>query len=70
MKSTNKFSPIKYREILETIESIAMINNPDEKNNVLNDIYCIAHAFTGKCKNPHNDWRHMQEDIKGKLKDF
>ena len=68
MKSTNKFSPIKYREVLETIEKIAMINNQDELNPALNDIYMIAHAFVGKC--PHPDWRELQTEIDNRLKDF
>ncbi|MEK6829218.1 MAG: hypothetical protein AABY15_03750 [Nanoarchaeota archaeon] len=70
MKSTNKFSPIKYRQVLETIEKIAMINNQNEDNAVLNDIYCIAHAFVGKCKNLHFDWKELQEKIDNNLKTF
>ena len=68
MKSTSKVSPIKYRKVLETIEKIATINNQDEKNNVLNDIYCIAHSFGGRCKNPHTDWRLLCDELYDKLK--
>ncbi len=70
MKSTRKFSPIKYRQVLRTIEKIAIINNEDEKNKVLSDIYCIAHAFAGDCGNPHSDWVKLQEEIENKLKDY
>ena len=70
MKSTSKVSSIRLRQVLETIESIASINNQDEKNPVLNDIYRIAHAFTARCKNPHTDWRELQEIIRNKLKDY
>ena len=70
MKSTNKFSPIKYREVLKTIEKIATINNEDGENKVLNDIYCIVHAFIGDCKNPHSDWKELQEKIENNLKTF
>jgi len=70
MKSTTKVSPIKYRQVLQTISKVAMINNQDEKNDVLNDIYCIAHSFEGTCKNPHNDWRLLHDKIDGQLKDI
>ena len=69
MKSTSKVSPIKYREILETIAKVACKNNEDEKNEVLNDIYRMAHAFGGDCQS-HNDWRELYEEIKRKLKDY
>lgn len=65
-----RISPIKYRQVLATIESICIANNPDEKNSVLNDIYCISHAFAGHCKNHHEDWKELQEKIKEKLKDI
>ena len=65
-----KPSPIKLRDVLETIEKIVSINNEDEKNPVLNDIYRISHAFTGRCKNLHTDWREFQEKMAEKLKDY
>ena len=65
-----KPSPIKLRNVLLTIEKIALINNEDEKNPVLNDIYRISHAFTARCKNPHMDWREFQETMENKLKDY
>lgn len=69
-KTFKKVSPIKYRQVLETIEKIAMINNEDEKNKPLSDIYMIAHAFAGQCDNPHGDWRELEENIKEKLKNY
>ena len=55
---------------LETIEKIASLNNEDEKNKVLSDIYMIAHAFNGRCKNPHNDWKEVEAEMSEKLKDY
>lgn len=66
-KTFKKVSPIKYREVLSTIERICMIKNSDEKNEALNDIYMIAHSFVGSCDNPHLDWRKKQEEIKKQL---
>ena len=68
-KTFRTVSPIKYRELLETIERICIVGNPDEKNSYLNDIYCIAHAFAGHCDNHHEDWRELQEKLREKLKD-
>ena len=45
-------------------------NKEDEKDEVLNDIYRIAHAFDGSCKNPHHDWRELHEEIKKKLENY
>ena len=70
MKNVSKFSSNKYKEILETIEKIAIINNEDEKNKVLSDIYIIAHTFAGSCENPHSDWEELYEKIKKELKDY
>lgn len=58
------------RHALETIEKIAMANNENEDNPVLNDIYKIAHAFGGRCKNPHEDWKKLEGEIATKLKDL
>ena len=55
-KTFKKVSPIRYRQVLETIERLVVINNQDEKNPVLNDIYRITHPFVGGCDNPHQDW--------------
>lgn len=60
----------KFQKALITIEKIASINNEDEKNPVLNDIYKIAHAYTGSCKNPHDDWKKEGEELSEKLKDY
>ncbi len=59
-----------YRKVLETIEKIAMINNEDEKDNALLDIYKIAHSYGGNCKNPHSDWKELHDVISKKLKDY
>lgn len=69
-KSFRKVSPIKYREVLETIEKIVSINNADEKNPVLNDIYMITHSFVGRCNNSHEDWRLFHDKMSEKLKDY
>lgn len=53
---------------LETIDKIASLNNEDESNQVLNDIYRIAHAFSGKCEHP--DWKQFEEEVANKLKDY
>mgnify|MGYP001575508320 CR=1 FL=1 len=66
MKSTNKFSPVKLRQVFETIEMIAVLNNPEEDNQALSDIYCIAHAYAGRC--PHPEWRELEQEITAKLK--
>jgi len=58
------------KRALETIDLIAMVNNPDENNKVLNDIYKIAHAFSGRCKNYHQDWRDFADEMYEKLKDY
>lgn len=47
-----------------------MLNNPDEKNPVLNDLYMLIHPFAGKCDNPHWEWRTFAEEMKNKLVDF
>ena len=52
------------------LEKIATINNQDEADPVLNDIYSIAHAFAGHCQNPHLDWRKKQIEIADGLKNF
>ena len=65
-----KHSPIRLRKVLETIEKIASINNEDETNVVLNDIYRIAHVFAGSCKNPHEDWQKLQEEVAVNLKNY
>ena len=65
-----KPSPIKLRNVLLTIEKIALINNEDEKNPVLNDIYRISHAFTARCKNLHEDWRLLSDELSDKLKSY
>lgn len=69
-KTFKKVSPIRYRQVLATIEKIAMINNEDEKSKPLSDIYMIAHSFVGKCDNPHEDWRTFQEEISNNLKNY
>ena len=58
------------RKALRTIEKIAVINNQDEKNIVLNDIYRIAHAFIGDCNNRHEDWKQFADETEKKLEKF
>ena len=70
MSKSFRVSPIKLRSVLATAEKIIRINNQDEKNNVLNDLYRIIHPFAGDCNNPHNDWRDFQEQMSERLKDF
>ena len=67
MKSTRKVSPIKYREVLSTIERICVASNPNEDNEALNDIYTFSHAFVGTCDNLHEDWRERQEKVRKEL---
>lgn len=55
---------------MRTIEKIAVINNQDEKNIVLSDIYRIAHAFIGDCDNPHDDWKEFADKMEKDLKDY
>ena len=69
-KTFKKVSPILYREVLQTAEKVIMLNNPDEKNPVLNDLYMLIHPFAGKCDNPHWEWRTFAEEMKNKLVDF
>ena len=66
-KTFRKVSPIKYREILQTIEKICIAANPNEDNEALNDVYIIAHSFVGSCDNPHWEWRAKQEKLKVEL---
>ena len=47
-----------------------MINNEDERNPILNDLYKIIHPFIGRCDNPHDDWREFEEKMNEKLKDY
>ena len=70
MKSLRKQSPAALREALRTIEKIAMINNEDEKNIALNDIYMISHSFIGDCDNPHEDWKQFADEMEKKLKNY
>ena len=42
---------------LELIEELLMNNNPDEKDEFLNDLYKIIHIARSECKNPHTDWQ-------------
>ena len=70
MSKFRKVSPIKLRSVLATAERVISINNQDEKNDVLNDLYRIIHPFVGTCNNRHNDWRDFQEQMSEKLKDF
>ena len=53
-----------------TIEKIACMNNEDERNPVLLDIYRIAHTFSGHCDNHHEDWRQFADEMEIKLKDY
>ena len=69
-KSFRKKSPITLRNALRTIMKIAMINNEDEKNKVLTDIYIIAHSHIGDCDNPHEDWIKEANKIEEELKGF
>ena len=57
-------------QALRTIEKIAVLNNEDEKNLVLSDIYRIAHSSIGDCNNPHSDWRDFSDEMENKLKDY
>ena len=70
MSKFRKVSPIKLRSVLATAERVISINNQDEKNDVLNDLYRIIHPFAGSCNNPHDDWRGFQEEMKERFKDF
>ena len=56
------------KRAMQTIDKIASINNEDETNQVLNDIYKIAHAFSGSCKHP--DWEEFESEMAEKLKDY
>ncbi len=58
------------KRALDTIDRIATINNEDEENKVLNDIYKIAHAFSGRCKNPHNDWKEFEAKMAKRLENY
>ena len=58
------------RRALVTIDKIASVNNEDEKDNVLNDIYMIAHAFSNSCESSHDDWKKFQTKIEKRLKDY
>lgn len=58
------------RKAMKTIQSICMINNEDEKNPILNDIYRIAHAHAGVCDNPHPEWIEFSDIMAEKLKDY
>ena len=69
-KSFRKISPIRLHQVLETCEKIIMINNEDEKNPILNDLYKIIHPFIGRCKNSHDDWREFEEEMNEKLKNY
>ena len=70
MSKSFRVSPIKLRSVLATAEKVISLNNQDEKNNVLNDLYMIIHPFVGSCNNPHDDWRGFQEEMSEGLKDF
>ena len=69
-KTFKKSSPIKYRQILKMAEKIIMINNADEQNLVLNDLYKIIHPFVGSCDNPHWDWREFADETERKLSNY
>ncbi len=58
------------QKALLTIEKIASLNNEDEKNNVLNDIYRIAHTFSTTCENLHPDWKEFCDTMAEKLKNY
>ncbi len=58
------------KRALDTIDRIASTNNEDEKDKVLNDIYKIAHAFSGRCENSHQDWKEFEEKMAEKLKNY
>jgi hypothetical protein len=58
------------KRALDTIDKIASINNEDEKDKVLNDIYKIAHAFSGSCKNSHKEWKLFEAKMAKKLKNY
>ena len=60
----------KLKRVLNTIDKIASINDEDGKNKVLGDIYKIAHAFSGECGNPHNDWKEFENKMAKKLKNY
>lgn len=68
-KNLKKVSPILYRKILSTVEKIVMINNENEDNKVLNDIYMVVHPYVGTCNNVHEDWRLFTNEMEKKLKD-
>ena len=69
-KTFRKVSPIKYRQILETVEKIIVLNNEDEKNELLNELYTFIHPFVGTCDNPHYDWRELLEKKSVELAKF
>ena len=58
------------KRALETIEKIVTINNGDEKNPLLSEIYIIVHPFVGNCDNPHWDWREKQEKLLKNLESY
>ena len=62
-KSFRKVSPIKLRSVLEVAEKLIVMNNENEKNKVLNDLYILLHPYIGKCKNIHQDWRDFGDNL-------
>ncbi len=64
----NKRTP--EQRALEVISKIASINNEDEENKVLNDIYIVSHAFSGTCGNPHDDWKEKMAALEKQLEDY
>ena len=69
-KSWRKVGPIKLRSVLETAERVISINNQNEDNLVLNDLYKIIHPYVGQCDNQHDDWRLFEEEINKNLKNY
>lgn len=64
-----KHSKAKLHQVLETISRIAIINNKDETNKGLNDIYRIAHAYSATCVS-HYDWMKYEEEITKELENY
>ena len=45
------------KKYYELIEELLILNNQDEKDEFLNELYIIIHLANCDCKNPHTDWK-------------
>lgn len=53
-------------KVLETIEKIILLADPDEKNKTLMQIYRIVHSANDEnsCYKIHNDWREEEKILR------